>query len=295
VIWAPPDDHVAVRLRAELEAAGLFVMSTATPPNVTRAAIEDAGRELGATAIVRFFPGTSELHVWSIDPAGGATLREVAQVDGASASEEDVAVRRAAELVRASVDSPPDAPAHAETPAPPQKVGPNRVAVGLGPAVLGSGGGGGASFHALVSGEWLALDHVAAHAFALVPISAASVSDNEGGARLRTFAFGAGARVYPTDPLARWRPHVGAGIGLGWLQIDGSANPPYVSLSTDKLTFLGYGTAGLSYAVSANIAISAEALVGAAAPEVAVRFAAREVATWGRPIALGSLGGVVSW
>jgi hypothetical protein len=293
VIWAPPDDHLAVRLRAELEAAGLFVMSTATPPNVTRAAIEGAGKELGARAIVRFLPGTTEVHVWAIDASGAATLREVAQVEGASAPEEDVAVRRAAELVRASVDErEPPPPDVGPAPAPPPPA-PPRFAVALGPAVFASAGG--VSLSAALSGEWLALDRVAVRAFALAPITAARVEDAEGNARVRTFGLGAGARVYLAAPVATWRPHVGAGLGLGGVQIDGSANAPYVSLSSDKLAAIAYGAAGLTFALGPRLALAAEALVGGAAPQVAVRFASREVATWGRPIAMGSLAGVVSW
>lgn len=303
LIWSAPDDSLAMRLRAELEAAGFDVLAMAAPPTVSRVSIESAGREHAASTIVRFLPNAGEVQFWSIDRTGAATLRDVLQP--ATETDEDVSARRAAELVRAAMDQHGGVEGHdggrldsrpAGTPA--EVEGATRAqssaSVGIGPAVLANPASS-ASIQALLSGEWRAFEHVGANAFLLVPVSAGRIAAAEGSARVRTFMVGGGARLYLASEGARWRPNVGAGAGVGLIQIDGTANQNFLSRSTDRLTFVAYGTAGLTVALSARVELAAEGRVGVATPSIGVRFAEREVATWGVPWTLGSLSVVLTW
>jgi hypothetical protein len=307
ILWSAPSDSRALRLRAELETANFDVLSLATPQDVSRASIERAGHELAADAVVRFLPNAGEMQFWAIDSKGTAVLRDILQP--ANEENDDVIARRAAEIVRAETDA-------LAQPVPERSVGPepkredvatspdagssertarSTFAVSAGPALMGSPGGGSVGLDALLGAEWRASDHVAPHLFVLAPVTASEVDDREGSARLRTFVVGGGARLYVASPTARWRPHVGLGAGLGWVQIDGSANASYVSRSTDKLTFLAYGSGGLSLALARHVELAAEARLGVATPGIGVEFAKREVATWGLPWMLGSLSAVFAW
>jgi hypothetical protein len=94
--------------------------------------------------------------------------------------------------------------------------------------------------------------------------------------------------------LQRDDQFLGARLGLGvaaiWLHMEGSAIAPRQGLTDDVFVALPYARAAGWLTLLDPVRIVAETRVGLAAPRPVVVFDGRQVAHWGRPMVLGSLG-----
>ena len=111
----------------------------------------------------------------------------------------------------------------------------------------------------------------------------------EGDANVAWYVAGVSFGFCASDPAAPVRFRSGAGVWLGWLNVSGQAAPPYVNTHADVVSIIPHLDAGLSFSLTRVVSISTGVSLGISAPPASIRFAGREVATWGRPLWMGGL------
>jgi hypothetical protein len=308
IVHASSADPLARRARAELVALGLEVVDITTagdtPPD--DAELDRAARLAGAAAAIRIIaPSTS---VWIAGNGGDEyVIRAVPADDTASPSPDAVSVLRAVEVVRAALlESPAPAPAppvvtrKPPSPAPTVSIAPppadtptrppqSRLTLELAPAVAGAPGGVPPSASLLVGARWMP-GPLGPAAFVVIPIFPAHLDGIEGSAAVRAAVVGAGLHFAPGPREASLHPGIEAGLAGVWLLIGGAATTGYIGRSDNLLAAAPYIRAGLSLAISPQVALRADFLGAVTLSEPVITFAGRQAATWGRPILLGSGG-----
>jgi hypothetical protein len=306
---------LARRVQAELTALGVEVVdiTTATDALVDDAELDAAARLAGATAAIRIAAPSAS--VWIAGNDGKQYVVRVVPTDHAASSSPDaVLVLRAVELVRVALLDPPTpspippplpvaappppppradatphlAPDPLEVMAPPPR---SRLTLEIAPAVVGSPGGVPLTASLLLGARFLPGAFGPA-VFAVLPLFPARVDGPEGTADVRAAIVGAGLHFAPRPPGAMVRPGVEIGLAGVWLLIHGVATTgaAYTGQSDNLLVAAPYLRAGASLSVSPLIALRASLLGAVALPEGAISFAGRQVATFGRPLLLGSGG-----
>ena len=157
--------------------------------------------------------------------------------------------------------------------------------VGLGPAVGLSPGGLGlvpqvkAGLSIEPSPIW------SASVFALLPTfpSAVEAAEGEADVWVGLLAAAGDATLVKADS---WGYAIGAGAALVGLQMEGSAEAPYVGEEDSVFTAAGFTRISAYYVLPPAWRLRGELLMGLAAPRPTVRFAERQVGSWGRPFAL---------
>lgn len=286
------------RVLAELGSSG-FDVGLVTPPTFPpdRAEIEQLARQEGATVELVLVDAGAGLEIWIVDPATGTTaFREVILGLYESHEAPEVVATRVAETLRATLmefasphaGAPPirvDLPATvSSTPrAPPHFT----MAVGGGGAY--SEGGIGVMAHLDLSfayrfgsGFSVALDG------ALTP-ARATLRGPEGQASIAWYVAGVSLGFSPGNPAAPVRVRSSVGAWLGWMSLAGQAVAPYVDTPTEFVSVIPHLDEGLHVSLTPTLGLAAGVSIGVSAPGASIRFAGREVATWGRPLWLGSL------
>jgi hypothetical protein len=300
---APPDSLLAARVCAELLAVRVAVSMApfdASSP-------ERLLREGSARAVIRVVP-SSELEVWVVDVASDQPRLVECRANAADPASYDVLPRCAAEVVRAALDSPPppmpappeSSPADAsprdddDAKAPLASASPSRLreSLSLSPAVTATAGGPSPSIGVRLAGEIFARDGwFGVQAFALVPGVRSRVPESmRGSATIASYLLGIGPEARLANADARWVPRLGAGVALAWLHLEGIASFPWKGRSDELFTAVVYAGGGASVRLWRGVRLGADAWIGAAVPQAAVAFGGQEVATWGRPLVVGSLG-----
>jgi len=309
---------VAERLKTELTALGFEVVEAAEPeqPGAGRE-LETVGRSLGAAAAVRLVPADGSAEVWIADRATGKTLvrERVAPQDAGMQSDLVVSVRTV-ELLRASLlelDVPPEPPVEppppptrgeavsdragagnsakrASQPVEPPVRGREVVGVELGTGLVASPGGLGPAPALLLGAHWMPSAVIGASVLAVLPPFTSTVEDKEGAAEVRASLASGGLRIVLGSVQSRWVNAWELGLAGEWLHVAGAANPPFRAHTTNLFTWGPYVRAGAGFALGTHARLRSDLLVGAAYPRPVVAFAGREVATWGRPCVVGSLG-----
>jgi hypothetical protein len=160
--------------------------------------------------------------------------------------------------------------------------------LGIGIAGQVSAGGVGPVPSALLDVRAVPSSKLSLIGFVTLPLSAAHVQTTEGGASLEPALAGVAPQLRTSGE--HWTLALGAGIGVLWVDMRGDhATTSYVA-RTDRVTaFAGFGDIALCRRLFEGIGLCGDLRFGSAMPRVAVRFADREVATWGRPFATGAL------
>ena len=304
---------MGARLLAELGGLGFDVVVGQQTGAPSRGPLEARARAEGAFAAVRIVPSQEGVEVWIVDRVTGKTVLRNISLDPHADSPEAIVAVRTAELLRASllettlshpargeVEPSPEvlelvptpAPAPASPRRPPSAVPPPPSApssdpadayVGLGASLAASPGGVPPSGHLFVGYRHHLGSLFRVSALALLPTFAPRVEARGGAATFAVGLIGAGLEVgSPRDQ--RWQPWAGAGLGATWARLDGSG------AAENAVSFAPYGRAGVGFAAARGWVLHLSALGGMTEPYPVVRQGPREVARWGRPFVVGTLG-----
>lgn len=309
------DDPTVARVRQELTLLGLDVEIVTAARAHDLAAV---ARERSAAAAARVETSPPEIVLW-VDEEHSAGLPQESRVSESvkEGADPGLLALRAVELLRgrllpvpasaapsatpaAPPGSPaPSAPPAAAAPSPSRAAPPRRVAaprplsrLGLhaGPALAVSPGGVPVMPALRIGAAWRVAGPIEIDALSMIPLSTGSVAAEQGQIDLTVLAFGAGAAARWVDPLPGLSLRAGAGAGVAGFLFQGRAVPPWVSASGDRWSALPFLEAGAAYRFTPAVAVRADVLAALALPPPVLVIAGRDVASFGTPVVLASLG-----
>jgi hypothetical protein len=300
VLFAAPEDPLAGRLAAEIEAQGLTVERLAAPPEL-EAAVQ---RALAAGARVVVFADASRrrTEVWG---GGDIALNQALEIPAATAPDAALPLLalRTVELLRVefglgpaapppSPPSPPPAPPSAtiSTPAP----APLPVTIAVASGILASTGRIGPL---PIAGLGLAAQltkHVGAELWGYAPLVADELRDTGGTARTSVWLAAAGVHLAPT-PGARLAFDFGAGPLLALVRATGTATPPTTGTTDQQLAVALYARAALLVRASPHWSFGLQLLGGTALRRPVVTFVETDITTWGKGFAATALSAAYSF
>jgi hypothetical protein len=294
-----PGDAVVSRLERDLRGLGFgVVLLSATPENAADApALERTTRSLGGLAGVRVLATGQGSVLWVLDPASNRSVtRELSRPAGSSADPNEVALGTL-ELLRASMLE-----LHPPPPEPPQVVKPQPVAspaVEEEPAWLSLSGAVGAelglrsvspSITTLWS-VWLRLGGCfGLRGFTALPASSERARMPEGEVEVRPTLLGAGLACGSERRQSRLTPRVGLGFVGARVETRGIADDPELSHQAAAWLGGGYGLLGVGLRVSSDVRLNLDATGIVLPTPASISVNRREVATWGAPGGLVTLG-----
>lgn len=299
------DARAIGRLKAELLALGLQVIDVPRGADATATPLDDTARRVDAFAAVHVVPDRGGVEVWVGDREGGRTLVHE-RVIGPGGVFDDVLALQAAEIVRATLvdlglgpkpevasPEPASAPTRAEPPPPPSPPPVPRVerrlVLELGPGVSPGRGGLGPAIHGFVGGRFRPAALLGVDVWGLLSVAPANVEAPGGSADVRPSLVGIGAAIWPFDPGSDFQLAGGGGVALAYLSIDGTAEPPLLARKDSMTVALPFLRLSFGGWLASRVGVGASAFAGIAMPRPAIRFDAREVAEWGRPVIVGVL------
>ena len=290
----PEQRALIARLRAELDDLGFRVEEV--PPDENPETLEVLADGTRVLALVRIDETAQAIEFYIHAPASGDVLRDRVPIRPRRA---DVAAVATVELLRARLiklgilQPPPEPvvplpPAPLPPPPPPPPPRDPSLTADVNAGAWYSAGGLGAS-PALVLGmrahpkNWLAVGALGA----FEPQSS-ELSASEGSVRshamllgvLTDFGFSAG----------RTRFELGGGVALSMLSLSGDAGSPYAGRVTHSYGVAPITRFNLGFRLAGPVSLHTEMISGVSSPRIAVRFAERTVAHWGRPFVLGLVG-----
>jgi hypothetical protein len=310
-VLCAPGDRFGLRLVAELESLGFRaeILDPSAEP-ASRASLEAAARRAGAIAAIRAVPSERGVEVWIADRVTGKTvLRDLAN-DRGTPELDDALALRVVELLRASLlEVALPLPSRGEVPATPEireKIGvpeqgalehgsPPTLRFSLAPGMLLSPGGFGASASLDLGLAWMPSEHVGVFALAAIPLTSGRIEGSQGSADLRILLAGGGARFLFTKRESSWSPTVDLGVMAVSLRSTGTANPGFIASAPSALTAAPFARLGLAFALTRVFRLRADVLAGVVAQGVSIQFAQHEIATWGKPLVLASVGVDFGW
>jgi hypothetical protein len=292
------DRELARELGAELEDAGFVAIRLERSSNGPERVPAELLREHSCSALAAL-ESSHTVELWLARTAG-QPLEHETLTDDSSDEETRTLALRFVELVRARLlklprDAKPETtPAQSE--ANPREVEPRpkpvvkpRVArdsfgVSVGGRMLINPGGfgptAGLAFGALgfpSELSWLKAEFV-------LPVSHAEFEGPEGTSQGRIHLVSLALGLALEIPDSRLAGRFGVGAALGALSFEGAATPPFVSHNDSSKVAVPFLDAELNARLVAGFRVGIDAQVGMAVPRAAVRFAGREVASWGRPM-----------
>jgi hypothetical protein len=287
------------RLLAELGSSG-FDVAVVTPSTFPpgRPEIEQLAQQEGATVELLVVEAGAGLEIWIVDPSTGKTVfREVILGLYEPREAPEVIAIRLVETLRATLldfASPhTSAPPIALRPAPQvdssTHVAPSRFTIAVGGGGAYSAGGIGPTAHLdLALGCRIGKGFTIAVDGALTP-ERTKLRAPEGEAEVAWYLAGASLGFSPGDPGAPVRFRSSAGAWIGWMNLTGLPVAPYVNTPAEFVSVIPHLDAGVRFSLTPSLALAAGGSLGVSAPGASIRFAGREVATWGRPLWIGSL------
>jgi hypothetical protein len=163
-----------------------------------------------------------------------------------------------------------------------------RMWVELAPAGAISAGGLGLALDVFASVRYQPAQRWSVALLALVPILGDRVHADEGSARVSTMLAGAGADLL----LQSGRLELGlrAGAGAAFTFMRGDAREGFRSVNQTVVVAALFAGPSLHLHLGAGFRLALRAFGGLTLPRVAVRFADRDIAHWGRPFGVATLG-----
>jgi len=300
----------SARIRAEIEAMGLAIVSTNT--------LDDA-QGVDAAANVIESPPPRRVELWLRDERAGRLVLdrvlEAEQMDVEPGSADATSAVRASEQLRAFFQPLREEGAATELmpprpPPPPLKARPARQAAARPPMSPAASAEEGRFFQELAAAVPLqpgspGLDLLfrarlrfgstyALGAKLVLPVMRSTVSSGANAAEVSASLVGLEASArFITTALATLDAH--AAVSLLWLSASGRAQAPYTDRVDSKIAALPSLGSELGFRLSKHVRLCLGAELGFALPKLELAFAGQSVATWGRPFALLSLGLGVAW
>lgn len=295
----PTNAAMTTRIRAELAAAG-FELRLSEPRSwpPSRAEIAELARKEQAIAGLALISNENTIEIWIVDRVTGKIVVRVLASKPGERSEQDqvdlVAICTV-ETLRATLMEI-TVPRHTRGEvAPPSAVrallsaAPSRFSLRVAGAVGYGSNALGAATELGLAGTAALLPRLRLGLDAFVPLTTPALSGPEGRAELALSLAGAFLEASLTDPVARADVMIGGGTWLGLLTLRGGAQPPYVGSSVQIVTLVPHLDVGGRARLSRRIAFLARFSGALATPKAKVRFAGRDVATWGQPFVLGAV------
>lgn len=297
-----PNDTVANLLERDLRALGFGVMLLGTTPenSLDGSALERTARSLGGMAAVRILPEARGTRLWVLDPATDRSVSRELLPPTADVDPNEVALGTL-ELLRASILElrPPAANATAPTQPATAQLAETAIAHVEAPATFSVMGGVGLELGLRSLGPslnsvwalWLRLGGCfGARGFTAVPLSTERRELVEGAVEVRPTLLGLGLTCSGSSRGGVFSPRVSLGAALAHLETVGLAVGGRNSHRTASWLGGGYALLGMGLRLSRDVQLNLDA-TGVVLPTPAVVIVdQREVATWGAPGGLLSLG-----
>jgi hypothetical protein len=163
-----------------------------------------------------------------------------------------------------------------------------RMWIELAPAGAISAGGIGPALDAFAGLRYQPATPWSVAVFALVPITSDRVTATEGSARVSTLLAGAGADLHVQS--GRFELGVRGGAGALFTFMRGDARGGFRGVRETVVVAAIFAGPSLHLHLGGGFRLALRALGGVALPRVAVRFAEHDVAHWGRPFGVATLG-----
>jgi hypothetical protein len=287
------------RLRAELASYG-FGVAVSTPSTFPpdRPEIEQLAQQEGALVGLLMLEAGATVEIWGIDPlTGKAAFREV--LFGLYQPQEapEVIALRVAETLRAILMDVEHlrarAPESSWRPAPeivlPTGSRPARFTLGIGGGGVYSAGGLGAMGHFDLSLRWAASSRFSfALDGALTPMWT-KLREPEGDTNVALYLSGASFGFTPSHPTAPVQFRAGAGVWLAVMSLSGRATARYSDSRADLVSVVPHLDVATLFSLTSRLRLGLGLSGGVSTSRASIRYAGREVATWGRPLWLASL------
>ena len=298
IVVGSAESPVPQRLEAELRAIGLVPerVERDTPPD--RRELEELAREHGAGAAISIVPSARGAEVWIVDRiTGKVVLREVVTREEDDESGALVALR-AVELLRASLLEVSAAhPSRGEVEADevierleePPLPAPGPMSLGLGIGLTGAPGAPGPSAHVLLTMSARLHRWVEVRLAVWSPTWPTVISAAEGESDLWVGLLGLSVRVPLLERGAPVQPHVGLSAVGALLVAHGRAVRTGTAQNDKTLTVAPAIEVGARVPVASRLALAVNAFAAVTSNRIVIRFAEREVTTWGRPLLAASL------
>ena len=299
VVVSPPEHaHTAARLRDELVVMGVEVEVTSALPSPGGAAPPDA------VVIVSGPPMRLALRFSA--PADATTAEEtVINALSEGSSGEASLVLRAAEMMRARIipaplPPPPSPPPPPSRPRPPAAEAPSEPApiprrarplfMSLSPGVLLSPGGAPPMALLRIGIGYRLGWRLSVVLDAFSPTAPGAVGNDGGSIDLWYFHLSASAQIAFTELTSPFAVFGGMGLGTTSLFYSGDAAPPNVAEEGSVWTIAPTASLGAAYYPLEELGVRADVHVSVARPEPVFRVAGDEVARFGQPAVVISLG-----
>ncbi len=308
------DSGVVAQLRAELSDTGWELREVATDTPHPGPPLAALAQRFGARAAVRVDRAHETVEIW-VDQQEGA-VSETLRASGERLDDRVLALRttealRARGLEFIASASPqqdhvaarePTAPEPDEGESPaalstdpeasgPQLVperSPERIGLALGPGLMLSPGGVGASAVVLASMRTPLPAAFDVSLFGLLPLSSGMPSGAEGTARVRPWLMG-GALEWTFWRRPVWDSRVGVALAGARVSMLGEGSEGFRGVHDRVWAGVPLALYHLGAHLRRALRVELAAWVGASFPEIKVYFGEREAAHWGRPVVGGAL------
>jgi hypothetical protein len=309
VVTVPGVQPLARRLGQEIESLGLAV-KWISPEGANLPSLEHEAMAAGAVASIRVAPtGSGDVELTIFDGATGKTAswKVAAATDPASG---EITATRTIELLRASLlemaarraqtVEPPPAP-EVRPPARPERdarsveePSPTSLSLQAGPSFLYSVHWQ-PGVHMSTALTWMPVYRAGVTMSVMVPITPARLASQEGSVDLLATFYRLGAVLELTRPRSQVSIRLTAAAGLGRLHLIGDASAPNTGATDDLMVVAPSAGITARLFLAPNLNLFVDARGSAAFPKTVIRFAGREVSSWGRPALEGALGFELSW
>jgi hypothetical protein len=287
------------RLGAELASSG-FGVDVVTPSAfpLSRQEMEQLGRQEHASLALVMMEAGAGIELWVLDPATGkSTFREVILSLYDPRDAPDVIAIRVVETFRATlIDLERAQPAPEAEPKPELVVeapattrSPPRFTLAVGAGGAYSWGGVGIMPELNGSVAWTATPRFSFALDGALTAATTKLRGPEGEADIGWYLAGLSMRFTATNPDAIVRLRSGVGAWVAVMHLDGHAAATYVSTPSTFVSAIPHLDLGLRVALTSRLGLAANLSGGASIPGTSIRFADRQIATWGRPLWLAGV------
>lgn len=298
-----PSDAVVSRLVRDLQGLGFgVVVLSATPENTgDAAALERTTRSLGGLAGVRVLPGSQGSSLWVLEPSSNRSVTRALPPSASGSADPNELALGTLELLRASMlelhPAPPEpAPAPAAPSAP--VLPPNEEAARFSLSGAVAAELGLRSVSASVSTVWSAWLRLGGcfgvRGFTALPLTSESASVPEGKVEVRPSLLGVGLSCSTGRRQSWLTPRVGLGFVGAHVETRGQAEAPRSGQQAAVWLGGGYGLLGVGLRLTSDVRLNLDATGIVLPTPASILVGRREVATWGAPGGLLSLGLEVS-
>jgi lambda repressor-like predicted transcriptional regulator len=309
LLRAEGDEHAMAQIAAELRSSGWTLIELRRPSGFLGDSLATVGDRFRARAVLRARADRMSIDVWAApDHGGDASIEETIAADNPELARQTLALsvtealrarglrvepRREVPVVEPPpvVQEPPASAAQRDRgPSGAPRYGDTSGAwLELAPALGLSPGGLPAELSLYASVSLRAHPRWSVSLLGTAPATGQTLSGEEGTATVRTVLLGAAADYYVVA-APNWEAGLRAGVSSAVTMLNGEARPGYTSGEETEIAAAGLGGASLHYKLSRRFRLVSRTQLGWTFQKLSVRFGNREVAVWGQPFVLLTLG-----